>query len=136
MAGARRSPLGLLGSALLHAGIIGATLFTFAHRLDIAEESPPVVPVDLVTIAAKTNLMATMTQRPKEEPKEEEKPAAKKTGRGKTKKEETKEEPVSEKKVEEIPVEEEQPAVIENIKAEKYIILFFRIKACSENNSE
>src|SRR2546423_298616 len=72
MAGARRSPLGLLGSALLHAGIIGATLFTFAHRLDIAEESPPVVPVDLVTIAAKTNLMATMTQRPKEEPKEEE----------------------------------------------------------------
>ena len=72
MAGARRSPVGLLGSALLHAGIIGATLFTFAHKLDVTEESPPVVPVDLVTIAAKTNLIATVKQRPKEESKEEE----------------------------------------------------------------
>jgi outer membrane biosynthesis protein TonB len=72
MAGARRSPVGLLGSALLHAGIIGATLFTFAHKLDIIQESPPVVPVDLVTIAAKTNLIATVKQRPKEAPKEEE----------------------------------------------------------------
>jgi outer membrane biosynthesis protein TonB len=72
MAGARRSPVGLLGSVLLHAGIIGATLFTFAHKLDITQESPPVVPVDLVTIAAKTNLIATVKQRPKQEPKEEE----------------------------------------------------------------
>jgi outer membrane biosynthesis protein TonB len=72
MAGARRSPLGLLGSVLLHAGIIGATLFTFAHKLDIVQESPPVVPVDLVTIAAKTNLIATVKERPKQEPKEEE----------------------------------------------------------------
>jgi len=72
MAGARRSPVGLLGSALLHAGIIGATLFTFAHKLDITQESPPVVPVDLVTIAANTNLIATVKQRPKEEPEEKE----------------------------------------------------------------
>jgi outer membrane biosynthesis protein TonB len=72
MAGARRSPVGLLGSVLLHAGIIGATLFTFAHKLDITQESAPIVPVDLVTIAAKTNLIATVKQRPKQEPKEEE----------------------------------------------------------------
>lgn len=72
MAGARRSPVGLLGSVLLHAGIIGATLFTFAHKLDITQESAPVVPVDLVTIAAKTNLIATVKQRPKQELNEEE----------------------------------------------------------------
>src|ERR1043165_10289982 len=72
MAGARRSPLGLLGSVLLHAGIIGATLFTFAHKLDITQESAPIVPVDLVTIAAKTNLIATVKQRPKQEPRAEE----------------------------------------------------------------
>jgi outer membrane biosynthesis protein TonB len=72
MAGARRSPVGLIGSALLHAGVIGATLFTFAHKLDITEESPPVVPVDLITIAAKTNLIATVKARPKEEPKQDE----------------------------------------------------------------
>jgi outer membrane biosynthesis protein TonB len=72
MAGARRSPVGLIGSALLHAGVIGATLFTFAHKLDIAEETPPVVPVDLITIAAKTNLIATVKARPKEEPKHDE----------------------------------------------------------------
>jgi outer membrane biosynthesis protein TonB len=72
VAGARRSPVGLIGSALLHAGVIGATLFTFAHKLDIAEETPPVVPVDLITIAAKTNLTATVKARPKEEPKHDE----------------------------------------------------------------
>jgi outer membrane biosynthesis protein TonB len=70
--GARRSPVGLIGSALLHAGVIGATLFTFAHKLDITEESPPVVPVDLITIAAKTNLIATVKAPPKEEPKQDE----------------------------------------------------------------
>jgi hypothetical protein len=72
MAGARRSPVGLIGSVLLHVSIIGATLFTFAHKLDITEESPPVVPVELVTIATKTNLMATVKVRPKVKPKEEE----------------------------------------------------------------
>jgi outer membrane biosynthesis protein TonB len=72
MAGARRSPVGFIGSALLHVGVIGATLFTFAHRLEITQESPPVVPVDLVTIAAKTNLISTVKTRPKEEPKQEE----------------------------------------------------------------
>jgi outer membrane biosynthesis protein TonB len=72
MAGARRSPLGFIGSLMIHAGIIGATLFTFAHKLDVTQESPPVVPVDLVTIADKTNIMAAVKARPKPEPKQEE----------------------------------------------------------------
>jgi outer membrane biosynthesis protein TonB len=51
---------GIVVSILLHVGIIAATIFTFQHaRLDIADESPPVVPVDLVTIGEKTNIMAT-----------------------------------------------------------------------------
>jgi outer membrane biosynthesis protein TonB len=72
MAGARRSPVGFIGSLMIHAGIIGATLFTFAHKLDVTQESPPVVPVDLVTIADKTNIMAAAKVRPKPEPKQEE----------------------------------------------------------------
>src|SRR4051812_1753445 len=72
MAGARRSPVGLIGSVLIHAGIIGAKLFTFVHKLDVTEESAPIVPVELVTIAAKTNLMPTIKVRPKAPPKEEE----------------------------------------------------------------
>ncbi|MBV9571052.1 MAG: hypothetical protein JO056_07420 [Alphaproteobacteria bacterium] len=70
-AGARRSPVGLVGSVLLHAGIVGATLFTFAHKLQIDQESPPVVPVELVTISTKTNIIAQV-KAPKETPKPEE----------------------------------------------------------------
>ena len=72
MAGERQTPLGLIGSVLLHAGIIGATLFTFAHKLDISQESAPVVPVELVTVANKTNLIATVKAPPKTEPRDEE----------------------------------------------------------------
>jgi outer membrane biosynthesis protein TonB len=71
LAGDRRSPAGWIGSLLLHATIVFATLFTFAHKLDIAEESPPVVPVDLVTIGAKTNIAPTVKVQPKAPPKEE-----------------------------------------------------------------
>ena len=56
LAGDRRSRLGLFGSAALHAAVIAATLFTWQHSLQIADESPPVVPVDLVTIGEKTNI--------------------------------------------------------------------------------
>lgn len=64
--GGPKGRAGLVASVLLHAGIIGATLFTLTHaRLDIVDEAPPVVPVDLVTIAQKTNLAPTVTVRPK-----------------------------------------------------------------------
>jgi outer membrane biosynthesis protein TonB len=66
LAGDRSSPIGLIGAVLLHAGVIAATMFSFAHRLDIADQTPPVVPVDLVTIADKTDI-APMVQQ--QEPK-------------------------------------------------------------------
>jgi hypothetical protein len=60
------SRAGLVVSILLHAAIIGATLFAFSQaRLDIADEAPPVVPVDLVTIAKKTNIAPTVKFEPK-----------------------------------------------------------------------
>ncbi|HEX3809205.1 MAG TPA: hypothetical protein VHW02_05840 [Rhizomicrobium sp.] len=61
----RRSPFALIGALLLHAALIGATLFTFAHTLDITDVSPPVVPVDLVTIADKTNIAPTVQRQMK-----------------------------------------------------------------------
>lgn len=57
-AGGRLSPLGFLGTVAIHAAVVFAALFTWQHRLDIADQAPPVVPVDLVTIAPKTNIMA------------------------------------------------------------------------------
>jgi outer membrane biosynthesis protein TonB len=57
---------GLAASALLHASIIAATLFTFSQaKLEIEDQSPPVVPVDLVTIAQKTNIAPTVQEQPK-----------------------------------------------------------------------
>jgi hypothetical protein len=57
--------LGLFGSLALHGLVIAATLFTFSHRLDIVDESAPVVPVDLVTLASKTNVRAMERAAPK-----------------------------------------------------------------------
>jgi outer membrane biosynthesis protein TonB len=77
-AGGRLSPLGLIAAVFLHVLIIGATLFSFAHKLDITtEEAPvvPVVPVDLVTLAPKTNLRAMVKEQPKAPPKEDVQPA-------------------------------------------------------------
>jgi outer membrane biosynthesis protein TonB len=68
-AGSRSSPVGLIGAVALHLAVIAGALFTWTHRLDIAEESPPVVPVDLVTIAQKTNIAPTIIRpEPKIEP--------------------------------------------------------------------
>ena len=47
---------GLVGSLALHAGVIAVTFFTWTHRLDIVDQSSPIVPVDLVTLADKTNV--------------------------------------------------------------------------------
>ncbi len=55
-AGARRSPVGFIGALAIYVVVVAAALFTWEHHLDIAQESPPIVPVDLVTIAAKTNI--------------------------------------------------------------------------------
>src|SRR5277367_1231651 len=69
-AGAARSKFAWIGSLSLHAAIIGATLFTFSHALDIADQSPPMIPVDLVTIGQKTNVAPRAIPQPKAPPKE------------------------------------------------------------------
>jgi hypothetical protein len=69
---ARGPRVGILVAVLLHGAVIAATLFTFQHKLDIADESPPVVPVDLVTIGEKTNIAPTVERLP---PKPVEQPA-------------------------------------------------------------
>lgn len=74
-AGGRLSPLGLIAAVLLHVLIIGATLFSFAHKLDITTEEAPVVPVDLVTLAQKTNLRAMVKVQPPAPPKDDVQPA-------------------------------------------------------------
>jgi len=57
LAGDNRSPAGLAASLLLHGAVVAGTLFTFSHTLAIPDESPPVVPVDLVTVAANVRAM-------------------------------------------------------------------------------
>lgn len=71
MAGDRRSPIGFVGSLMIHAAIIAATFITFSHKFNVIQESQPVVPVDLVTIAEKTNVTAAVKVRPKPAPKPE-----------------------------------------------------------------
>lgn len=66
--GTGNSSFGLVSSLVLHVLVIGATLITFAHKLDILDETPPVVPVDLVTIADKTNIAPTVRAIPKPAP--------------------------------------------------------------------
>src|SRR5215469_2546662 len=73
-AGDQRSTVGLLGAILIHAAVIGVTFFTWEHRLDIMQETPPVVPIDLVTLAAKTNIMATARPERRIEPPKVEEP--------------------------------------------------------------
>lgn len=63
--------LGIAVAVLLHVIVVIATLLTWSqHTLDIADETP-MVPVDLVTIAPKTNVMAMVKQKPVAPPKEE-----------------------------------------------------------------
>ena len=50
---------------MLHGLVIATTFFTWQHSLEIADESPPVVPVDLVTIADKTNIAPQVKVQPK-----------------------------------------------------------------------
>ena len=59
-------PLGIAGSALFHGLILAAIIFTF-HRNFTAPEDSHVVPVDLVTIAEKTNVAAQAPPTPEPE---------------------------------------------------------------------
>jgi hypothetical protein len=68
--GGRQSPLGWVGSFLLHGAILAAILFTFTrtHTLEITDQSPPSIPVDLVTIGEKTNIIPTVKKEPRIKP--------------------------------------------------------------------
>ncbi|HEX4303059.1 MAG TPA: hypothetical protein VHZ78_09720 [Rhizomicrobium sp.] len=65
---------GVVVALVLHAIVIGVTLLTFAHKIELADESPPVVPVDLVTIADKNNVAPTVERTVKPVPRDEVKP--------------------------------------------------------------
>src|ERR1043166_9072568 len=54
---ARGPRAGLAISLILHAGLLAATYLTWQHMMDLSEESHA-VPVDLITIAAATNVAA------------------------------------------------------------------------------
>lgn len=68
-----RLPAGMVVAVLLHVAIVAATLFTWSHTLDIADQTP-IVPVDLVTLGEKTNVQAMVKQEVKQPPKEEAEP--------------------------------------------------------------
>lgn len=65
----RLSPAGAAVSLALHGALVAAFLFTWQHKLDITDESPPVVPVDLITVGDKTNVEAI--EKPTPPPKQE-----------------------------------------------------------------
>lgn len=67
----RGSTAGLIGAVLIHVAIIAATLFSFTHKLDIVDQSTPIVPVDLVTVGDKTNIAPTITKEQKVEADQE-----------------------------------------------------------------
>ncbi|MBI3678503.1 MAG: hypothetical protein HY243_17990 [Proteobacteria bacterium] len=73
-AGAARSPFGVIGAVSLHVLIVASALFTWTQRFEIPEPSD-VVPVELVTVGAKTNIAPTVREMPKkvdtEEPKQD-----------------------------------------------------------------
>jgi len=66
--------IGIIGSAVLHAVVIGATMVAFPRTLDFASQDVPYVPVELVTVAEVTNIAAQVKDEPEPEPKEPEVP--------------------------------------------------------------
>lgn len=50
---------------MLHGLVVATTFFSWQHSLEIADQSPPMVPVDLVTITDKTNIAAEVKVQPK-----------------------------------------------------------------------
>jgi len=60
---------GIIVSAVLHAGVVGATLMSWPSALDLSDEAQ-IVPVDLVTVAEVSNVAPAVTQ-PEPAPVEE-----------------------------------------------------------------
>ena len=59
---------GVIVSAALHLGVIGATMITWPSGLSQSDEVPPTVPIELITLADATNIQATVREEPPPEP--------------------------------------------------------------------
>ena len=55
---------GIVGAVFLHACAIAAMIFGVAHKLDIVDQSPPIIPIDLVTVADTTNIAPEVKAEP------------------------------------------------------------------------
>src|SRR5215469_3070436 len=65
----------VIASGLLHVAVIAAASVAWPMSFNLPDdETPPVVPVDLVTVADVTNVAPAMPDPPKLEPKQEEQP--------------------------------------------------------------
>jgi len=53
---------GIIVSAALHVGVIGAAMITWPNALSQSEEALPTVPIELVTLADATNIQATVRE--------------------------------------------------------------------------
>ncbi|HEY5348025.1 MAG TPA: hypothetical protein VIJ72_07525, partial [Rhizomicrobium sp.] len=65
---------GVFGSLLLHGGILAAALFVWNRSLDLTSDKSSIVPVDLVTIAQKTDIAPMQVTPPVKIPPPQEMP--------------------------------------------------------------
>lgn len=65
---------GVAVALLLHAAVVASAYVSWEHKLEIADESPPSVPVDLVTIADKTDIAPLIDRSVKPAPADDIKP--------------------------------------------------------------
>lgn len=64
----------MIASAALHAGIIVAASIAWPHALSFPDDSPPVIPVDLVDVAEQTNIAPTVQENQPAPPPEQQTP--------------------------------------------------------------
>src|SRR5258706_14716385 len=57
----------MIASGVLHAGVIAFATVAWPHAIDLSDEAPSVVPVELVTIAETTNIAPSAPETPKPE---------------------------------------------------------------------
>jgi len=55
---------GIIASAALHVGVIGAAMVTWPSALSLGDETPPSIPVELITIGEVTNIQAAVREPP------------------------------------------------------------------------
>jgi hypothetical protein len=62
----------MIASGMLHAGVIAFATVAWPHAIDLSDEAPSVVPVELVTIAEATNIAPSVqeTQKPETPPEQ------------------------------------------------------------------